>query len=101
MGIWKHISIKLRISKPKNHQKEGFTGAKGGDFISTPQKTMTNRARSAKLLGKKGKGLEMRGKDDLSVEIKERDGNFQKSGDFLAFNPVMLSGKGSAAGLII
>ena len=71
----KCISIKLGIYKPKKHQKEGFTGVKGGDIISAPQKTMTNPARSAKLLGKKsGKGLEMRGKDDLSVEIKERDG---------------------------
>ena len=89
MGIWKHISIKLGISKSKKHKKEGFTGAKGGDFISSPQKTMTNPARSAKLLGKKRKSLEMRGKDDLSVEIKERCGNFQKSGDFLVFNPSM------------
>ena len=56
MGIWKHISIKLGISKPKQHRKEGFTGAKGGDFISAPQKTMTHP-------GKKGKGLEKRGKE--------------------------------------
>ena len=44
MGIWKHISIKLGISKPKKHKQEGFTGAKGGDFISAPQKTITNPA---------------------------------------------------------
>ena len=77
------ISIKLGIYKPKKHKKEGFTGAKGGNFILAPQKTRTNPARSAKLLGKKsGKGLDKCGKGDLSVEIKERGGNFRKSGDF-------------------